>query len=119
SLICVAGNSMAMALRERTTEIAVLRAIGYSKPLVLTLMLAEALLVAGLGGVIGAIGCKLLCDVVDMSQFTGGFLPFFYVSWSTALLGLAISLFIGFWSGFVPAVRAANLSVIEGLRKVV
>jgi putative ABC transport system permease protein len=119
SLLCVAGNSMAMSLRERTTEIAVLKAIGFSKPLVLSLVLAEAMLVAGLGGVIGALGCKLLCDMVDVAQFTGGFLPFFYVSWPTALQGLAVSLFIGFWSGFVPAVRAAELSVVNGLRKVV
>jgi putative ABC transport system permease protein len=119
SLVCVAGNSMAMALRERTTEIAVLRAIGYSKPLVLTLVLAESMFVAGLGGVLGSIGCKLLCDVVDVSQFTGGFLPFFYVSWATAVLGLGVSLFVGFWSGFIPAIRAAQLSVIDGLRKVV
>ena len=119
SLLCVAGNSMAMSLRERTTEIAVLKAIGFSEPLVLTLVLAEAVLVAGLGGVIGAVGGKLLCDVVDVAQFTGGFLPFFYVSWSTALLGLGVSLFIGFWSGFIPAVRAARLSVVGGLRKVV
>ena len=119
SLLCVAGNSMAMALRERTTEIAVLKAIGFSKSLVLCLVLAEAMLVAGFGGVVGAIGCKLLCDMVDMAQFTGGFLPFFYVSWPTALLGLGVSVFIGFWSGFVPAVRAAQASVINGLRKVV
>jgi putative ABC transport system permease protein len=77
------------------------------------------MLVAGLGGVLGALGCKLLCDVVDVARFTGGFLPFFYVSWPTALQGLAVSLFIGFWSGFVPAVRAAELSVVNGLRKVV
>jgi putative ABC transport system permease protein len=119
ALLCVAGNSMAMALRERTTEIAVLKAIGYSKPLVLTLVLAEAVLVSGVGGVIGAVGGKLLCDVVDVAQFTGGFLPFFYISWSTALMGLGVSLFVGFWSGFIPAIRAAQLSVVGGLRKVV
>jgi putative ABC transport system permease protein len=119
SLLCVAGNSMAMALRERTTEVAVLKAIGFSKPLVLMLVLAEAMLVAGLGGILGSFGCKFLADVVDLAQFTGGFLPFFYVSWSTALLGLGVSLFIGFWSGFIPAIRAARLSVVNGLRKVV
>jgi putative ABC transport system permease protein len=118
SLLCVAGNSMAMALRERTTEIAVLKAIGFGKPLLLALVLAEAMLVAGLGGLIGAVGGKLLCDVVDVAQFTGGFLPFFYISWATALLGLGVSLLIGFGSGFVPAVRAARLSVVNGLRKV-
>ena len=49
SLLCVAGNAMAMALRERTTEVAVLKAIGFGKQLVLFLVLAEAMLVAGLG----------------------------------------------------------------------
>jgi putative ABC transport system permease protein len=118
SLLCVAGNSMAMALRERTTEVAVLKAIGFGKPLVVSLVLAEATLVAGLGGLVGTLGCKLLCDVVDVSRFSGGFLPFFYIPWSTALLGLGMSLFIGFLSGFIPAVRAAQLSVVGGLRKV-
>ena len=49
SLIFVAGNAMAMALRERTTEVAVLKAIGFSRGLMLFLVLAEAMMVAGLG----------------------------------------------------------------------
>jgi putative ABC transport system permease protein len=119
ALLCVAGNSMAMSLRERTTEIAVLKAIGFSQPLVLALVLVEATLVAGLGGLFGAVGCKLFCDVVDLAKVTGYFLPFFYVSWRTALWGLALSLAIGVGSGFIPAVRAAQISVVNGLRKVV
>ena len=119
SLFCVAGNAMAMALRERTTEVAVLKAIGFGKGLVIFLVLAEAVLVSGLGGVVGALGSKLLCDVVDVSPYSGGFLPFFYIPWSTALMGLAVSLFIGFASGLIPAVNAARLSVVNGLRKVV
>ncbi len=119
SLFCVAGNAMAMALRERTTEVAVLKAIGFGRPLVIFLVLVEAVLISGLGGVIGALGSKLLFDVVDLSQYSGGFLPLFYVSWSTALLGLAVSLLIGFASGFIPAINAARLSVVDGLRKVV
>ncbi len=85
SLLCVAANAMAMSLRERTTEIAVLKAIGFGKSLVVLLILAESLLVAGIGGLIGAIGCKLFCDVVDLSKYTAGLLPFFYVPWTTAL----------------------------------
>ncbi|WP_435015973.1 ABC transporter permease [Tundrisphaera sp. TA3] len=119
SLLCVAGNAMAMALRERTTEVAVLKAIGFQKPLVIGLILAEAVSIAALGGLFGAIGCKLLCDVVDLSEYSGGFLPFFYVPWSTALIGMGASLFIGLASGLVPAIRAAQLSVVNGLRKVV
>jgi putative ABC transport system permease protein len=119
SLFCVAGNAMAMALRERTTEVAVLKAIGFGKGLVVFLVLTEAVLVSGVGGVVGALGCKLLCDVVDVSQYSGGFLPFFYIPWPTALMGLAVSLLIGFASGLVPAINAARLSVVNGLRKVV
>ena len=119
ALLFVAGNAMAMAMRERTTEVAVLKAIGFPSGLVLFLVLTEAVLVAGLGGVIGSLGSKALFDFVDIAPYTGGFLPFFYVSWNIALLGLAVSLFVGFISGLFPAVFAANSSVINGLRKVV
>jgi putative ABC transport system permease protein len=119
SLLLLAGNSMAMSMRERTAEVAVLKAIGFSKELVLFLVMTEAVLVSGIGGALGTLGCKSFCDYVDISQYTGGFLPFFYVSWNIALLGLGISLFIGFASGFIPALLAANSSVVNGLRKVV
>jgi putative ABC transport system permease protein len=119
SLLCVAGNSMAMSMRERTSEVAVLKAIGFSRGLVLILVMTESVLVAAVGGAIGSLGCKGLCEVVDISRFTSGFLPFYYIPWSVALQGLAVSLFVGFASGFFPAVRAANLSVVDGLRRVI
>jgi putative ABC transport system permease protein len=119
SLLCVAANSMAMSMRERTSEVAVLKAIGFNRRLILFMVLTEAILVAGLGGALGALGSKAFCDVVDLSKFSGGFLPFYYVPWNIALEGVGISLFIGLASGLYPAVRAANLSVIDGLRRVV
>jgi len=108
-----------MALRERTTEVAVLKAIGFSRQKVLFLVLAEAMIVAGLGGLVGSFGCKLLCDTVDISRSAGGFLPFFFVPATTAAVGLAVALLIGFFSGLFPAYRASRLSVVNGLRKVV
>ena len=119
SLVLVAGNAMAMALRERTTEVAILKAIGYGKGLILFLVLAEAIFVAGLGGLLGSFGCKLLCDVVDLAKYSAGTVPVFYVPWTTALGGLAVSLLIGFASGIIPALMAARLSVVQGLREVV
>jgi putative ABC transport system permease protein len=119
SLLFVAGNAMAMAMRERTSEVAILKAIGFSKGLVLFLVLTEAILVAGFGGAVGSLGCKALCDYVDVAKYTAGFLPVFFVPWKIALFGLGVSLFIGFASGVVPAILAANSSVINGLRKVV
>ena len=119
SLLTVSGNAMAMALRERTTEVAVLKAIGFGKPLVVSLILAESVLVAAVGGVIGSLGCKAFCDVVDISKYSSGFIPLFYVPWTTAIGGLVVALGIGFFSGFFPAVRASRISVVNGLRKVV
>ena len=119
SLVLVGANALAMALRERTTEIAVLKAIGFGRQLILFFVLAEAMIVAGLGGVVGAMGGKLFFDSVDLSSYSGGFLPFFYVPWVTALVGLAVSVLIGFASGIIPAILAARLSVVKGLRKVV
>jgi len=119
ALLFVAGNAMAMAMRERTTEVAVLKAIGFPKGLVLFLVLTEAVVVAGLGGAIGALGSKAFFDYVDIAPYTGGFLPFFYVSWNIAIFGLCVSLFVGLVSGLFPALLAANSSVINGLRKVV
>src|SRR3954452_641807 len=110
---------MAMSMRERTTEVAVLKAMGFGKRLVLFLVLAEAIIVAGVGGMLGAFGSKLFFDVVDVAKYSAGFLPFFYVPWNTALVGLGLSLLIGLASGVLPSFRAAQLSVVDGLRKVV
>jgi putative ABC transport system permease protein len=119
ALLFVAGNAMAMALRERTTEVAILKAIGFSKGLILALVLAEAILVAGIGGLMGSFGSKLFFDFVDIAPYTAGMLPFFYVPTTTAMLGLLFSLLVGLASGLIPAILAARLSVIQGLRKVV
>ena len=119
SLLCVSANAMAMALRERTGEIAVLKAIGFGKTLVVSLILAESVLIAGIGGLIGSIGIKVFCDYFDLSRYSGGFLPFFYVPWNTAFGGLSVAIGIGVFSGLFPAWRASRLSVVNGLRKVV
>jgi putative ABC transport system permease protein len=119
SLFCVASNSMAMSMRERTSEVAILKAIGFRRDLILFMVLSEAVLVAGLGGLIGSLGSKALFEWFDISGYTAGFLPFFFIPWSVALQGLAISLLIGLASGLYPALRAANLSVVDGLRRVI
>jgi putative ABC transport system permease protein len=118
-LAMVAGVAMAMSMRERTTEIAVLKAIGFSKGRVLFLVLAEATLVAAIGGAIGAFGTQALFQVVDGVRLFQGFLPVFYIPWRIALFGFSMSVLIGLVSGFIPAVQASRLSVINGLRKVV
>ena len=118
ALLCVAANTMAMSLRERTREIALFKAIGFPQSTIMGLFLSEAIAIGMLGGVMGALGAKLLFDTVDFSKLIPG-LGWLYVPWSTALWGVALATGIGLISGIIPAWRAANVSVIEGLRKIV
>jgi putative ABC transport system permease protein len=110
---------MAMSMRERTSEVAVLKAIGFTPALVLFIVLTEALVVSGFGGVIGSLGTKVLFEYVDIAPYTAGFLPFFYIPWNIALQGVAVSLLVGLASGLYPAWRAAGLRVVDGLRRVI
>jgi putative ABC transport system permease protein len=119
SLTLVAANAMAMSMRERTTEIAVLKAIGFSRGRVLVTVLGEACSITLLGGLLGiAIGC--LC-LQTLHQVNSQFFPFaiYEMLGSWLLWLLAVAAGIGVASGMVPAVRAAQLSVIDGLRRVI
>lgn len=118
SLSLVTGNAMAMAMRERTTEIAVLKAIGFSKLRVLLMIVGEAVTIAIIGGVIGVImGCGVL---EGLHRLSAQLIPISIANllglWVLALLAVAAG--IGFVSGIIPAVRAAQLSVVDGLRRI-
>lgn len=119
SLTLVAASAMAMSMRERTTEIAVLKAIGFPQGRVLGMVLGEACIIALLGGAIGILlGCGFLQLLHGMSTqiFPLGIADM-AGPWIAALVLLAA--LIGFISGIVPAIRAAQLSVTNGLRQVV
>lgn len=119
ALSLVAASAMAMSMRERTTEIAVLKAIGFPRLRVLRMVLGEACLIAIFGGLVGLVlGCLLLEGLHLMNtQWFPFTLSDFAGAWLFWLL--AIAAFIGFVSGIVPAVLAARLSVIDGLRRVI
>ena len=87
TLLLVTGNTMAIAVRERTNELAVLKAVGYSDRFVLGLVLAESLLIAGIGG---AIGLWFARGMVQQ-DVTGGLLPM-YLSGSALATGAAVTL---------------------------
>ncbi len=119
SLSLVAGNAMAMSMRERTTEVAVLKAIGFRRGRVLQLILGESCAISLLGGFIGVgLGCGFL---QALHSINSQFFPFNITDmlgpWLAALI--AVSGGIGIASGIVPAIRAAQLSVVDGLRRVI
>jgi putative ABC transport system permease protein len=115
TLLLVSGNTMAIALRERVRELAVMKAVGFSDRFVLALVMTEALVVAAAGGGIGLALAKLFTLRGDP---TGGLLPFFYLAPNAIVLGLALALAVGVASGIVPALTAMRLRVIDAIRRV-
>ena len=115
TLLLVTGNTMAIAVRERTRELAVLKAVGFSDAFVLALVIAETIVVAGIGGAVGLGLAKLFTLRGDP---TGGLLPFFYLPGSAVLSGLALALVVGLMAGILPALSASRLRVVDALRRI-
>jgi putative ABC transport system permease protein len=115
TLLLVTGNTMAIAVRERTRELAVMKSVGFSDAFVLALVIAETLVVAAVGGGLGLGLAKLFTLRGDP---TGGLLPFFYLPGSAIALGLALALAVGVLAGILPALSASRLRVVDALRRV-
>lgn len=116
TLLLVTGNTMAISVRERTGELAVLKAIGFSGRAVLFFVLAESLVIALFGGLLGLGLAKLAIPVVGTAL--RGLLPTLIVSVPLLLLGLLFALFVGGASGLLPGIGAMRLRVVDGLRRV-
>jgi putative ABC transport system permease protein len=113
TLLLVTGNTMAIAVRERTNELAVLKAVGYSDRFVLAFVLAESLLIAGVGGALGL----WLAHGMVAQDITRGLLAM-YLPGSALAAGVAVALGTGFLAGLLPAVGAMRLSVVDALRRI-
>lgn len=117
-VVLLAAITMSMAARERVTEIAVLKAIGFTRGMILTLMLIEFVTLGILGGALGTFGAKVIYRFVNMTEVTQGFLIAFGVNTRTMLTCLVAAAIVGLLAGGLPAMRSARLSVVDGLRKV-
>jgi putative ABC transport system permease protein len=113
TLILVTGNTMAIAVRERTGELAVLKAIGYTDRFVLGLVLVESLLIAAVGGLVGL----WLAHGMVQQDITQG-LILLYLPLSALIAGAAIALGTGLLAGLLPAIGAMRLNVVSALRRI-
>jgi putative ABC transport system permease protein len=115
TLLLVTGNTMALAVRERIGELAVLKAVGFSDRFVLMLVLAESILIALVGGAIGLALAKLWTLLGDP---TGGMLQSFTLPTLLMLAGIVCALLVGILAGILPATSAMRLRVVDALRRV-
>jgi len=113
TLLLLTGNTMAQAVRERTSELAVLKTIGFSDGAVLGMVLAESVLLVLLGGVLGLGLAAVLSPVV--SAGSGGVITLPPIGWRSWLLGLGLMAGIGLLVGALPALRAMRLNIVDAL----
>jgi putative ABC transport system permease protein len=114
--LLVSATTMAMSIRERTREVAVLKTLGFTRRTVLKLYIGEAVLVALTGG---ALGCLLAIGLVSALSHAPGmsfFLSGMKVAPPTLLLSIFVAGMVGFLSAIFPAYHAAKIDIVEGLR---
>ena len=104
-------NIMLVSVTERTREIGVRKAIGANSRTVRNQFMAEAILIAQLGGVVGIIFGILIGNLLGMVLATG-----FIIPWLWIFSGIALCFIVALLSGIIPATKAARLDPIESLR---
>jgi putative ABC transport system permease protein len=114
TILLVAGNTMAYAVRERTNELAVLKAVGFTDRGVLGLVLGESFLLTVIGGGTGLFLGWLL---VSMGDPTGGSLPVFYIPNRVLAAGIILIAVMAFIAGILPALQAGRLQIADALRR--
>ena len=118
TILLVTANTMAMSIRERAREIAILKTLGFGRRRLLGVLMGESAVIALTGGVLGCMGARLFFSVVDVWRYTQGLFPIFIVEPSTILLGIGLSVLIGLASAALPAIRVSRLTIAEALRRV-
>lgn len=113
TILLVAGNTMVLAVRERTNEIAVMKTLGFSNGRIFTLIVLEALLLVLLGG-LPALGVSWLM-VEALKNAVGGGLPPMSLTWEILLQAIAYMLLLGFVTGGLPAFNAVRINVAAAL----
>jgi len=114
TLLLVTGNTIAQSVRERTSELAVLKTVGFSNGSVLALVLVEACVLTVIGG---AVGLALGTAAISAGDPTGGFLPVFYFPSRDVVIGLVCILLLGLLAGILPAITAMRLRIVDALRR--
>src|SRR4030081_196748 len=116
TLLLVTGNTMAISVRERTSELAVLKAIGFTDRSILFFVLSEALVIAVFGGIIGL--ALAIVAIPALGSALNGFLPPLVLSGTVMIAGICFALLVGAAAGLLPGIGAMRMRVVDALRRV-
>lgn len=117
AILLVSANTMAMTIRERTREVAVLKTLGFSRGTILSLYVGEAVTISLIGGLLGATGATLLLIAVAKMP-NGTFFGGFKVNAATYVVALAVAALVGFVSAVFPSYQASQRNIVDGLRHI-
>jgi putative ABC transport system permease protein len=123
TILLVTANTMSMAVRERRTEIAVLKTLGFSSALVMTLIVAEAIFLGVLGGGLGLLGSQGIMRALTSIPVTKDALAAIglqelHLQFWVAVSGFGVAAFLGLAAGFMPAWGAYRAKITDMLRTV-
>lgn len=113
-IFAVVANTMAMTARERLAEYATLKALGFGPGFVAALIMGESLMISALGGALGILATFPVA--AGFKATMGSLFPVFHVTPGTVAMQAASALVVGVLAGILPAVRAARVKIIDGLR---
>jgi putative ABC transport system permease protein len=118
AILLVSANTMAMSIRERTREVALLKTLGFTQGRVLGLFVGEAMALAILGGLIGTVIAVVVIRGAANAPGLNFFLAGVHVGVPTMLVALIVAAAVGFVSAFLPAYHASKRNIVEGLRHI-
>ena len=113
TILVISANTMVMAVRERTSEIGVLKTLGFPDGSIFGMIVAEAAILTTGGGIAGALLAKFGLQGRPLA-----FLPSMTITWTTVGTAIAIAVLLGAVSGFIPAWQASRLRIVDALRRV-
>ena len=114
TMLLVAANTMAQSVRERTSEMGVLKTLGFSNGSILALVLGESVLIAVIGG---TLGLALAWAFVQRGDPTNGMLSVFILPARDLAIGATLIVVLGLVAGALPAFTAMNLKITDALRR--
>jgi putative ABC transport system permease protein len=114
TILLVVGSTMAQSVRERTSELAVLKTLGFTNGLILTLVLAESMFLAVLAG---ATGLFLIAFLVNFGTFNSPMLPLMLLTRGSLITGIVLFILLGLLAGAPPALGAMRLRIVDALRR--
>ncbi len=118
AILLVSANTMAMSVRGRTREVAVLKTLGFTRQRLLSLLVGEAVGLAVAGGALGVVVAILVIQGLTRRFVALGVPLNMRVTLPTVGLSLLVAALVGFVSGYLPAYKASRMNIVEGLRHI-